>query len=47
MFESPVSVAMLTLFSALFNAVLMFHFIKCHCNNIKLESMMCNFLGEI
>lgn len=47
MFGSPVSVAMLTVFSALFSAVLMIHFIKCHCKSIKFESMMCNFLGEV
>lgn len=47
MYGSLVSVAMLTVFSALFSAVLMIHFIKCHSNNIKYESIMCNFLGEV
>lgn len=47
MFGIPVSVAALTVFHALFNAVLMFHFIKWQCNNIKYESMMCNFLREV
>lgn len=40
MFGSPLSVPVLTVFSALFNAVLMFRFIKCCCNNIEYESIV-------